>query len=418
MSGSNASLRTDARVVRWFTIDLVLVVLTQKFAIPLGESGQIALALVIHLSIVAYLLLQGCVFVSGRRLVAFSVFAAIATIVQMRLPAPSFESLVLMLATASMFIFVTHVTADAFHLILDRFVRLALLAAALVGVDWAFQVLGSAMPSLEAIMPKALVYTQYNYIQPIVWGSPWVKPNGLFFLETSHVSQFIAMGLVIEGALFRRPLFAIALATGLLTTYGGTGMTLLLVCVLSLLVQMGSRFVLIALLAAPLLVGLASVAGVADNFMSRSGEFFEETSSGYNRFILPAKWTLDALTGPQDRAWLGDGAGAMPKAAVDDAGGGLAWPPYTKITVEYGAIALIAWLVYLSMSVFGDGVPFVICWMAFFQYSFLNGSLNVPIHTIYCVLLCAGYVLSDRGRLSMAPAKTISRTNERFLKSG
>jgi hypothetical protein len=44
---------------------------------------------------------------------------------------------------------------------------------------------------------------------------------------------------------------------------------------------------------------------------------------------------------------------------------------------------------------FGHGVPFAISWVVFLQYQFMNGSLNVPLHTIYAMLL-AGAVMTAR----------------------
>jgi hypothetical protein len=45
---------------------------------------------------------------------------------------------------------------------------------------------------------------------------------------------------------------------------------------------------------------------------------------------------------------------------------------------------------------FGHGAPFAISWVVFLQYQFMNGSLNVPIHTIYAMLLAGGVVVTAR----------------------
>ena len=73
-------------------------------------------------------------------------------------------------------------------------------------------------------MPERIVYLHYNYIQPIHWGSPWMKPNAVFFLETSHISQFIAMAIIIELSCFFRVRYLAFLGAALMTTFGGTGM--------------------------------------------------------------------------------------------------------------------------------------------------------------------------------------------------
>jgi hypothetical protein len=45
---------------------------------------------------------------------------------------------------------------------------------------------------------------------------------------------------------------------------------------------------------------------------------------------------------------------------------------------------------------FGHGTPFAISWVVFLQYQFMNGSLNVPLHTIYAMLLAGGVVVMAR----------------------
>jgi hypothetical protein len=87
-------------------------------------------------------------------------------------------------------------------------------------------------------------------------------------------------------------------------------------------------------------------------------------------------------------------------------------------------VAFIFWALLILTSMFGHGVPFAISWVVFLQYQFMNGSLNVPLHTIYAVLLAAGVVVtanrskpletgaagrSGRARLSPQPVAGFGR---------
>ena len=392
--------RSDG-IVSFLTVEMILVVVTQKLAIPLGGSNQIALVFVIHYAALATLAARGRLLVSRGRLALFCLFAAAASLTQLGYSAEttSLPSLALMLLTAAMFIFVVPLSRSAYRELLRRFVLLAVAASALVGLDWALQAAHLPMPNLEALIPFPFVYQTYNYIQPVTWGSPWMKPNGVFFLETSHVSQFIALGLVVEITLFRTTGRIAALLLGLGATLGGTGMVLLVACLPLLLLRLPARVLVVGMALAPLLLVAAAQGGLLAPLTKRTAEFSQNSSSGFNRFVLPMQWWLATLDGPADQAWLGRGAGSMPKTINDEEEGtaGYAWPPYTKVEVEYGLVTLCAWLAYVLASIFGSGAPAAVAFAAFVQFEFLNGSLNVPVHTVYCLFLCAGYRLTREG---------------------
>ena len=391
---------TDTFVVRIYTLDLILVVLTQKLAFPLGgRESQITAAFLIHFALMGLLAMRGYIRIGATRLLLFCALATWIGLTQIPNVSLSFSlpSMILMLATGFMLVLTAPISAHAYRVLMNRFVLVTLAVSALVGLDWAVQAAGFAMPDIESLMPRALVYYEYVYIQPLQWGSPWMKPNGVFFLETSHVSQFIATGLVLELALFRRYAIALALGGALLSTFGITGVLLFATSAPFLLVRL-RRAAIVAVAGLALVGGLAaSQSSLLDSVLKRTGEFSQSSSSGYNRFVLPLHWSATALMGPPDKAWFGTGAGSMPKAINDEAAGtaGYAWPPYTKVGVEYGAIALAIWLLFIADSLIVSGIPLIVSWVAFAQYNFLNGSLNVPIHTIYCVLLCAGYAVAE-----------------------
>ncbi len=386
------------------TFELVALVVTQKVAIPLGGGeAQVSLALVLHYAVLAYLAARGMVLVSKVRLAILCLFGCVTAFNQIRFSADetSLSSLLLMMVTSAILVFVVSLRWETYRALLHRFVIVALAASLLVGLDWLAQLAGRAMPDLEAVIPRPFVYQAYNYIQPVSWQSPWMKPNALFFLETSHVSQFIAIGLVIEIAIFRKAWRIAALLVGLAGTLGATGMVLFALTTPFLLAKLRPRLVIALAVVVPVALVVAVQSGSLDSMLKRTAEFSQGSSSGFNRFVLPLQWSLATLSAPSDEAWLGRGAGSMPKAVNDEEEGtaGYAWPPYTKVGVEYGTLALVVWGLFVAVSLFGGGVPVAVAWAAFVQYNFLNGSLNVPIHTIYCALLCAGYLIVDRERI-------------------
>ena len=121
-------------------------------------------------------------------------------------------------------------------------------------------------------MPERIVYLHYNYIQPIHWGSPWMKPNAIFFLETSHISQFIAMAIVIELTCFFRLRYLAFFGAALLSTFGGTGMLTLLASLPFVLGRVPKGVILAGILLLPVFYLGADAIGLLDNVKNRSTE--------------------------------------------------------------------------------------------------------------------------------------------------
>ena len=57
---------------------------------------------------------------------------------------------------------------------------------------------------LDMFLPEQLFISQFNLRIPITDSLPYLKGNGLVFLEPSHFSQFLAFSILIELAYFRR----------------------------------------------------------------------------------------------------------------------------------------------------------------------------------------------------------------------
>src|SRR5690606_30161627 len=150
------------------------------------------------------------------------------------------------------------------------------------------------------------------------------------------------------------------------------------------------------ILALPIAYIGASSIGLTSNIESRIGEFGARGTSGEMRFSRPAEAVVDAMFGDETDLFIGKGAGSMPKGQ-SQLGANFAWAPYSKVFVEYGIVAFAFWALLIITAMFGHGVPFAISWVVFLQYQFMNGSLNVPLHTIYAALLAASVVVvADR----------------------
>lgn len=395
-----SSLLDERRTVDILAIEFAFIVITQKVAIPLGGAdNQIPVALLAHYAMLAWLVSVGRAQIDIVRLILLCMFSGAAILTQVGNIVGSFSvpSLGLMLITSSVLIVVVPLHRCSYVRFLEHFAMLSAGASALVLMDWLTQVVGLGMPSLESLIPSGFSYSEYVYIQPLQWDSPWLKPNGLFFLEASHVSQFAAMGLVVELAFFKRRTLIALNAAALVLTFGGTGLVIVGLSIPFLLSKVRPHTLITVAATALCVLIIADSIGLLGAFTNRTAEFSRTNSSAYNRFIMPAERFVEFLQDDRGRLLVGTGAGTMPKAVNNLAQHtiGLAWPPYVKVAVEYGLIAFLCWLSFIVVAMFGGAAPFIAGWIAFVQYQFLNGSLNVPIHTIYCWLLCAGYHMVD-----------------------
>ena len=243
-----------------------------------------------------------------------------------------------------------------------------------------------------------------------------MKPNGFFMLETSHTSQLLAMGLVMEICLFRRYLIFGFIAAAEMSTFGGTGFVLILLSLPIIALYLTPRQVLLLSIAIPLLIGGASVIGVAHNFASRSTEFGKEGTSGNDRFVRPYRLLAEDATRDNVTALFGIGPGNG--GHNGDAAADLITNPPVKAADEFGIPVALLWMGFVVACVSGGVVPLCVTIPILIQYTLLNGALLVPIHIVYLYFLAGLYrpesqslvraPLSGRKRLSSTRPPTLS----------
>ncbi len=388
---------TARRIAKVLSIHLVLVVITQKMALPVGGGIQIAFAMALQYVVFAIFMLMGVLRIHMTRTLLLLAFIGFATATHALYPGSegfSPGSIFLLILILAMYSFVVPIDEENYDRILKTFQMTAACASVLVFFNWGTQLAGLGIVNIEDFIPDSFQYINYVYMNKLRWDLHWIKPNGIFFLEVSHLSQFIGMALVIELIKFRRLAYAGLFSVALLSSFGGTGTLLVLASSPFLLAKLPRKYTVAILVAVPFLLVIAAQIGVLDNFTGRVEEFGQEKSSGYNRFVLPAVTAVEALGREGLGGLLGSGAGSIPAGDPSKGGfNGFAWSPYAKVVYEYGLIGFLLWLPLTAYAIFNRGIPFLICWIAFLQYNFLNGSLNVPLHTVYCYILAAGYVM-------------------------
>lgn len=382
--------RRDDFLVRLMTIELFLVMLTQKLAVPLGAEAQFQSTIAIHFVVMMLCAAKSYVRLNAVNAIIYLVVVGVGISVNALFHASEFSptSLLLFSTIYAGFIFVLPISRDGYFRILRNFQWLAVLVACLVWFDWAIQFAGIPMPNIETVIDKILLYKQFAYMQPLVYGSKFFKPNAIVFLETSYVGQFIAMGFIIEVCFFRRMTMMAFLFPSILVTFSGTGMLLVLACSPLMLPYLRAKVLLGLMVAAPLALISAASLGVIDNAEKRlTQDFDRKGSSGQQRFLAPLETMEETLAEDLQTAVVGVGAGNIAK------GFNIMWIPVAKALKEYGLIFFVLWFGMTVVFFFGAGRPVVISWMMFIVYHVCNGSLLVPLVSAYCYLLAAGYMI-------------------------
>ena len=204
-------------------------------------------------------------------------------------------------------------------------------------------------PDIDRVTPPNLLYPGFAYRRLYAFQSPYVEPNGVFFLEPSVLSLYLAIAVGIELAWFRRPLRVVLYFGAMLACLAGSGPLALIASAPVWMFKLGRRFVF-----ALLIVGVPLFAGAlaTDAFsflMARSSELSNENSSGYARIIVPLQSAAEDLDRPGSLL-SGYGPGSSTKGLNVSP-----WP-FTKLLHEYGLATAVLFHVFLLACML-DGPP-------------------------------------------------------------
>ena len=335
----------DKVVLAIFAVGLVGNTVLQKIAFPLKAGGFVPLVLPLFVAAIALgPILIRPKFDPARIGGFFLAFLVAAFSTFFLAPRYSASSLMLFAALYAPFMIHYETSAANYRRCMNLLISVML---GFVGVTLAQHLIQLALswrawPNLNLLLPQEWLVPEYNYIQPIIYGSRFMKPNAVAFLEVSLLSQFIAVALAAELVLFRRPIRLIVLASGLLMTLAGTGALLLALTLPVLLGRMRMRNAVVMIAILLVVCVVAFRLGWFDIVSSRMDEYKRNGSSANMRFILPLERMVEFLRDPRGLI-AGIGAGQIEK------GRNFIWWPFTKVAIEYGLITAIifyAWVIY------------------------------------------------------------------------
>ena len=180
------------------------------------------------------------------------------------------------------FIAMFRVSVDEYRQGLNVFQRLMALLAVAGLLQMAVQFVAKPewMFPLDMFLPEQLFISQFNLRIPITDSLPYLKGNGLVFLEPSHFSQFLAFSILIELAYFRRLPRLALLGLAYLTSFSGTGAILLFIVATPLIVRRRQYLMLPFLASGIVLLPWLHDIFPFSLFMARIDEFANPLGSG------------------------------------------------------------------------------------------------------------------------------------------
>ena len=380
----------DRFVVMVMSIDLLVTVLLQR--IYVGVSVTLAT----HIFAVAILFYGKRLRLSGTRIVLYwLVWGGSLAVAVLSGNTFSKTSMLLGVVCYIPFLAVVPASQETYFEVIKTYQKIAMGVAIIVFLDLILQVAGLGMPNMNTIVPTGLTSPTMNYIQPMDWKASITKPNGFFMLEASYTSQFIAIGLVVELAFFRRWKWLLGFSLALLGTFSGTGLLLFLLSLPVLMRRFWRSLLIYGAILLPLLGGVAVATGWADLALKRAASFDQKGSSANERFVAPFTSIYDVMTsGDEHRIFYGLGAG---KAAFDDAipsvDNTIEYNVVSRVFLEYGLIILFLVLIFTSYILFSTGTPFIIAFVAAVEYHLMGGHYLLPPILNYCYILTAGWVI-------------------------
>jgi len=373
--------------------DVVLLICTlflQRFTLSFGHS-------LMSLDVVpaAFLLIHQ--FASGRLLIQYdrllwflAAGLAVTCSLLLNFKSTMLPSYCLLMVTYFFFTLVRPSTADRYNAVLRAFQFFVALLSFLAIAQFVaqFAVDGRKLIRFYGIVPEFLFTDRFNTIIPLTLGSSLIKSNGLFLAEPSTLSQIVALGILIEVLQFRRPRYLVLLVLGVLMSYSGTGIVILLLFLpLACLGRRGAGLpVLLVSIVALVLFGTGTIDLSA--FTSRVGEFENNESSGFERFIS-SFWMASEHFDTATLAVLlrGSGPGTMdgfvPHAFYAAFGG-----TWFKLFYEYGLIGSFVFLCFLASCFRGSQCPGLVQAAILVTYIFLGGLLLTTPFLIIMIVLC------------------------------
>ncbi|MED3979895.1 hypothetical protein [Priestia megaterium] len=382
-------------------LSLLLVFSTfgQRLVIPLG-SERIALIFPITFAAFLIMLFLREFSLYSIRLFLFILFYILALSFLLFQEAYSATSILFLLMLYLPFLFKFKFEDELKLKYLRRFQNIILFTAFFGIFQFASQAAGMIFTDPLSIIPSNFIQLGYNTTYPITYGSPISKPNGGFYLEPSLFSQFLAVSIIIEVLFFKRWTRVFVLFVAIITSFSGTGLTILIILGIPLLLKLKFKQAL-AVIIAGALVGVVFFNSEYGSVTSgRADEYNSQNSSFSIRFINPFK---AIFLDEQKDVLIGHGPGQTERTQFPYEANFTAIP---KLWYEYGFLPMIIFMLFLMHCIFSRNIT-ILTAAIFIMYTFLSGSLLQPqtIYFTYFMVIISRLTLTEELKQKMIPNK-------------
>jgi len=390
--GSGAGPVEQAKKPDWLSLVVLYlpfigVTLISKFALTLGAT-EILIGVPVILGATFLGLLTGRLTPEPRRLALYLLMVAVLTAEQAFTAGNfSFTSLMLIVMLHLAYAFKLHGVGDDSLPYLQRFLNFSLFICVLGIIQYPAQfVIGARLAfPIEHFTPSSLITHRYNYLNALAYGSTTYKANGLFMLEPSYYSQLLGIALLLELAGPQRLWRMAVYGLGFVVAFSGTGLVMVAMTLPTLLIVYKRYSLLVAaIVGGALVIAFGESLGLS-LFLERAQEFNYTESSGYMRYVGPAKLIGQYLSNDPVKALFGLGAGMMLRTTP--------WPMYNasetgwaKLILEFGVVGAATYFWFLYSCVFRSSQPSVLR-MALAAMTLLNGIFDPPHHGMILTLL-------------------------------
>ncbi len=366
---------------------LLSVTLFIKFGLPFGGGG-LFLAFFIIWGLTGYGYLSGLLEVHKKRFMIYSVFVGVLLCLQLpNVQTFSITSLAMICLIHAPYIFILkegHYNPEAE----TKFFNKLMLFFAVLGIiqffaqygigEWAF--------FFDTKFPQSWIVPNYHGLNPLTEGVPIYKSTALFMQEPSNFSQLLALAILIELLFFRNWARLGFYFVALSLTFSGTGLIPLIVLTPLYLLLKRKFFTLITLIAVYIAAPLWAPYVGLDKTVNRTTEFVNTNSSGYARFISPARVIADSKMGEDAGAFLtGLGAGSYANVTPEMVDYTRAASTWGKLFYEYGLIGTLFYILFMGYVIGASKKNGFLIAALLIQYIFLGEHLFPP--TVHALLL-------------------------------
>ena len=196
----------------------------------------------------------------------------------------------------------------------------------------------------------------------------------------------------------------LVLALGILLSFAGTGLMLMVVCAPLLLWRLPLKILPAILIVGLIILLAAAKVGWYDQVHRRITEYQSTGSSAHERFIAPANMLVDFLSNPET-ILTGNGPGNVDKQG----GNGSPWP-IVKVTYEYGIVTSVLFVIFLCYCVFKAPPNRVVAFALLLFYNFLGAGFATPVYAFSLLIFSTMFLVSpEKARVPLAAKAAATR---------